>query len=274
MCGRVGCRCCCRSSCIWRTARARSCTIMCIARCSTRWRVNALYSVWLSVFYGFPAFSWIPTHNQNHHRYLNAEGDLTRTTRFSSKNTAWNFLTYPWVSSYYQAPAIWQFPHVAPGNEGLRRSLRSPRKPLASSPCTARCSHWPCTCADRRTACALCCHVRNPRAVRQRPDDVHELPATRALRSGRPMTTRATSSRRSPTGSCSTPATTPCTTKTRAPLERVRTAPPGTRARNCAGAQPGLDPAVRRPDRRARGICGALSHAPDRVGDQRGDRMR
>jgi beta-carotene hydroxylase len=72
-------------------------------------RANAVYSVWLSVFYGFPAFSWIPTHNQNHHRYLNAQGDLTRTTRFSSKNTAWNFLTYPWVSSYFQAPAIWRY---------------------------------------------------------------------------------------------------------------------------------------------------------------------
>jgi fatty acid desaturase len=34
-------------------------------------RVNVAYSAWLSVFYGFPLFAWVPTHNQNHHRYLN-----------------------------------------------------------------------------------------------------------------------------------------------------------------------------------------------------------
>src|ERR1051325_2531309 len=36
-------------------------------------RANAAFSAWLSVFYGFPLFAWVPTHNQNHHRYLNGE---------------------------------------------------------------------------------------------------------------------------------------------------------------------------------------------------------
>src|SRR6185503_10072124 len=38
-----------------------------------RW-ANAAYGCWLSIFYGVPIFAWIPTHNQNHHRYLNGEG--------------------------------------------------------------------------------------------------------------------------------------------------------------------------------------------------------
>src|SRR6187431_2061001 len=33
-------------------------------------RLNSLYSAWLSFFYGCPLFVWVPTHNQNHHRYL------------------------------------------------------------------------------------------------------------------------------------------------------------------------------------------------------------
>jgi beta-carotene hydroxylase len=69
-------------------------------------RANAFYSAWLSVFYGCPLFVWIPTHNRNHHRYLNGEGDATRTTRHSAKNTLFSALTYPLASSRWQWPAI------------------------------------------------------------------------------------------------------------------------------------------------------------------------
>jgi fatty acid desaturase len=72
-------------------------------------RANAMYAIWLSVFYGFPAFAWIPTHNQNHHRYLNGEGDLTRTSRGSRRDGLGYALIYPWLSSYHQAPAIRRF---------------------------------------------------------------------------------------------------------------------------------------------------------------------
>ena len=41
-------------------------------------RTNLFYGAWLSFFYGFPIFSWVPTHNQNHHRYTNGEGDATQ----------------------------------------------------------------------------------------------------------------------------------------------------------------------------------------------------
>jgi len=37
--------------------------------------LNALTDYWITLFYGFPAFGWIPTHNQNHHKLNNREGD-------------------------------------------------------------------------------------------------------------------------------------------------------------------------------------------------------
>jgi fatty acid desaturase len=69
-------------------------------------RANAAYAAWLSVFYGFPLFAWVPTHNQNHHRYLNGEGDATRTTRLGSTDRAWVALSYPIASGRWQFPLI------------------------------------------------------------------------------------------------------------------------------------------------------------------------
>ncbi|MGA0833921.1 MAG: fatty acid desaturase, partial [Candidatus Kapaibacteriota bacterium] len=45
--------------------------------------LNHLTDYWLTVFYGFPAFAWIPTHNMNHHRMNNREGDYTITYRLT-----------------------------------------------------------------------------------------------------------------------------------------------------------------------------------------------
>ena len=69
-------------------------------------RANTLYGAWLSLFYGFPIFAWIPTHNQNHHRFVNGEGDATRTTRHSSRNTLIAALSYPLASGRWQLPEI------------------------------------------------------------------------------------------------------------------------------------------------------------------------
>jgi beta-carotene hydroxylase len=69
-------------------------------------RANAAYSAWLSVFYGAPLFTWIPTHNQNHHRYLNGPLDATSTRRRSSENSLWSAITYPFLSTLWQLPAI------------------------------------------------------------------------------------------------------------------------------------------------------------------------
>jgi beta-carotene hydroxylase len=70
---------------------------------------NSLYSLWLSVFYGAPAFGWIPTHNQNHHRHTNGPLDDTRTWRYSDANTAFNAGTYPLVSARFQVSAMREY---------------------------------------------------------------------------------------------------------------------------------------------------------------------
>lgn len=78
----------------------------------TRW-ANLLYGAWLSIFYGFPIVSWVPTHNQNHHRYLNGEGDVTATWRHSSTDSLLAALTYPPASSRWQLPALVKFFRLA-----------------------------------------------------------------------------------------------------------------------------------------------------------------
>jgi len=73
------------------------------------WRsntTNIITDLWLTVFYGFPVFAWIPTHNKNHHKLNNREGDYTITYRFSEKNNLMTLLTYPSISGFYQQKAI------------------------------------------------------------------------------------------------------------------------------------------------------------------------
>ncbi|MEO8514090.1 MAG: fatty acid desaturase [Ignavibacteria bacterium] len=68
--------------------------------------LNTLQDWWLTVFYGFPVFAWIPTHNKNHHKMNNRMGDYTITYRFSEKNNFLTLLTYPSISGFYQQKAI------------------------------------------------------------------------------------------------------------------------------------------------------------------------
>src|SRR5579863_5974740 len=73
------------------------------------WRsrfLNILTDYWLTLFYGFPAFVWIPTHNKNHHFLNNKKGDYTVTYRVSEKNNLFTLLSYPSVSSYFQQKPI------------------------------------------------------------------------------------------------------------------------------------------------------------------------
>ncbi|HEX5315727.1 MAG TPA: fatty acid desaturase [Candidatus Kapabacteria bacterium] len=73
------------------------------------WRgktLNRLTDYWLTLFYGFPAFAWIPTHNMNHHALNNREGDYTITYRLTEHNHLFMLLAYPTVSSYYQQKPI------------------------------------------------------------------------------------------------------------------------------------------------------------------------
>ena len=73
------------------------------------WRprlLNIFTDYWLTLFYGFPAFGWIPTHNLNHHRLNNRDGDYTITYRMSEGNNLVTLLTYPSISSYHQQKPI------------------------------------------------------------------------------------------------------------------------------------------------------------------------
>jgi len=73
------------------------------------WRkkpLNVLTDYWLTLFYGFPAFAWIPTHNKNHHFFNNKEGDYTITYRVTEKNHFFSLMSYPSISSFYQQKPI------------------------------------------------------------------------------------------------------------------------------------------------------------------------
>ena len=64
--------------------------------------LNVVTDWFLTVFYGIPVFCWIPTHNRNHHRYNNREGDVTATYRNSENNNLFTLVSYPSASGYWQ----------------------------------------------------------------------------------------------------------------------------------------------------------------------------
>lgn len=72
-----------------------------------RW--NNAFGHILTIFYGYPTLMWIPTHNLNHHKFVNRPGDATATWRFTNKHSLWVALTYPFVSGYFQSFPIKQY---------------------------------------------------------------------------------------------------------------------------------------------------------------------
>lgn len=68
--------------------------------------LNHFTDNWITLFYGFPAFAWTPTHNKNHHKFNNKEGDYTITYRFSESNNVFTLLSYPSISSYFQQSPV------------------------------------------------------------------------------------------------------------------------------------------------------------------------
>ena len=72
-------------------------------------RANAFYAAWLGVFWGFPSFGSIPTHNLDHHRFVNRPGDATITWRHSRKNTWLVASTYYFVSAYWQSAVLREY---------------------------------------------------------------------------------------------------------------------------------------------------------------------
>jgi fatty acid desaturase len=69
-------------------------------------RLSRIFANTLSIFYGYPTFAWIPTHNLNHHKYVNRAGDATITWRFGNRHTGLIAATYFFVSSYFQSRLI------------------------------------------------------------------------------------------------------------------------------------------------------------------------
>ena len=69
-------------------------------------RANNAFGNWVSLFYGYPTFAWIPTHNLNHHKFVNTAGDATITWRYTNKHVGWVAMSYFFVSSYFQSDPI------------------------------------------------------------------------------------------------------------------------------------------------------------------------
>jgi fatty acid desaturase len=82
----------------------------------TNKRANSFFANWISLIYGFPTFAWIPTHNLNHHKFVNTEGDATITWRFTNSHNVFVAATYFFVSSYYQSYPINEFLKKAKAN--------------------------------------------------------------------------------------------------------------------------------------------------------------
>lgn len=72
-------------------------------------KLSDLFGHWISIIYGYPTFAWIPTHNLNHHKFVNKPGDATITWRFSNRHNYLIASTYFFVSSYYQSEPIKTF---------------------------------------------------------------------------------------------------------------------------------------------------------------------
>jgi len=73
-----------------------------------RW-ANLLIGCVISLFYGFPSFAWIPTHNRNHHVFVNRPGDHSITTRPRRRVGLIGALLYPTVTSLTQSRLIAPF---------------------------------------------------------------------------------------------------------------------------------------------------------------------
>jgi beta-carotene hydroxylase len=76
------------------------------------WRsrpLNVLTSYVISIHYGHPAIAWVPTHNQNHHKLNNREGDTGRSPGLFKGNHLLSLLTYPTYTGIRQQADIKNF---------------------------------------------------------------------------------------------------------------------------------------------------------------------
>jgi len=72
-----------------------------------RSRGASLVTSWvISVFYGYPAIGWVPTHNQVHHKLNNAEGDSSRCPKVFRGNHLLSLVIYPTLTSVLQTREV------------------------------------------------------------------------------------------------------------------------------------------------------------------------
>jgi beta-carotene hydroxylase len=89
-------------------------------------KANEWFSKVLSIWYGYPTFAWIPTHNLNHHKLVNKAGDATITWRISNSHNVLIAATYFFVSAFHQSQPTAQFVKKAKErNPKLYASIRS-----------------------------------------------------------------------------------------------------------------------------------------------------
>lgn len=81
-------------------------------------RMNSLYSAWLSIFYGCPIAVWVPTHLENHHRFIDGPDDVTRTSRRSVKHDLWQAVVYSAACASWQRPLIASYVRRAHARRG------------------------------------------------------------------------------------------------------------------------------------------------------------
>jgi fatty acid desaturase len=84
-----------------------------------RW-ANDAYGVWLTIFYGCPVAFWIPTHLENHHRFLDSAEDVTRTRRRSVKHDLYQALAYCLSCAHWQRPLVQSYVRRAFARGGRR----------------------------------------------------------------------------------------------------------------------------------------------------------
>jgi fatty acid desaturase len=68
--------------------------------------LNLFTSYVISIFYGYPAIGWVPTHNQVHHRLNNRPGDSSRSPKFFQRNHLAALLVYPTLTNFAQTKDI------------------------------------------------------------------------------------------------------------------------------------------------------------------------
>jgi fatty acid desaturase len=70
---------------------------------------NLVTSYVIALYYGFPAVGWVPTHNQVHHKLVNAEGDSSRAPKLFKTNHLFSLLVYPSLTGFLQQKDIAEY---------------------------------------------------------------------------------------------------------------------------------------------------------------------